>query len=76
MAPASTRRGAKENPDTGYRSRFSHADESAEPGYYAVSAALLSGQFFKPRYHDYYKAFRDRKPFAKCGYSIFLYKFP
>jgi predicted alpha-1,2-mannosidase len=31
-----TRPGDKENPDAGYRSRFSHDDESASPGYYAV----------------------------------------
>ncbi|NIA31778.1 MAG: glycoside hydrolase family 92 protein [Actinobacteria bacterium] len=30
------RPGPKENPDEGYRSRFSHADETAWPGYYAV----------------------------------------
>lgn len=28
--------GSLENPDEGYRSRFSHADESASPGYYSV----------------------------------------
>ncbi len=28
--------GSKENPDEGYRSRFSHLDEWASPGYYAV----------------------------------------
>lgn len=28
--------GSPENPDAGYRSRFSHADEKASPGYYAV----------------------------------------
>ena len=28
--------GPRENPDLGYRSRFSHADEKAEPGYYSV----------------------------------------
>jgi predicted alpha-1,2-mannosidase len=28
--------GTKENPDTGYRSRFSHEDEIASPGYYSV----------------------------------------
>jgi predicted alpha-1,2-mannosidase len=28
--------GSPENPDSGYRSRFSHKDESAEPGYYSV----------------------------------------
>lgn len=28
--------GTKENPDAGYRSRFSHEDEKASPGYYSV----------------------------------------
>jgi predicted alpha-1,2-mannosidase len=28
--------GTKENPDSGYRSRFSHSTEKAKPGYYAV----------------------------------------
>lgn len=28
--------GEPEDPDSGYRSRFSHQDEEAEPGYYAV----------------------------------------
>lgn len=28
--------GSKENPDAGYRSRFEHSDEKAEPGYYSV----------------------------------------
>jgi predicted alpha-1,2-mannosidase len=28
--------GDENNPDTGYRSRFSHGDEKATPGYYAV----------------------------------------
>ena len=31
--------GTKENPDLGYRSRFDHASEVAEPGYYAVTLA-------------------------------------
>ncbi|MBK1879863.1 GH92 family glycosyl hydrolase [Pelagicoccus mobilis] len=29
--------GEPENPDSGYRSRFSHDEESAEPGYYSVT---------------------------------------
>lgn len=28
--------GTKDNPDSGYRSRFSHSTEKAKPGYYAV----------------------------------------
>ncbi len=34
--PAKTEPGSRENPEEGYRSRFSHADEIAEPGYYSV----------------------------------------
>ena len=29
--------GSKENPDEGYRSRFTHQEEQASPGYYAVN---------------------------------------
>ncbi len=29
--------GSKENPDEGYRSRFSHDEENASPGYYSVN---------------------------------------
>ena len=29
--------GSKENPDEGYRSRFTHKEEEASPGYYAVN---------------------------------------
>lgn len=31
--------GPRENPDLGYRSRFSHSNETAEPGYYSVLLA-------------------------------------
>ena len=31
--------GDKRQPDTGYRTRFSHADERAEPGFYSVKLA-------------------------------------
>ncbi len=34
--PSKTEPGTRENPDTGYRSRFSHQDEIAQPGYYSV----------------------------------------
>ncbi|HEX2984967.1 MAG TPA: glycoside hydrolase domain-containing protein [Ignavibacteriales bacterium] len=34
-----TNPGSKENPEEGYRSRFSHADEKAEAGYYSVKLA-------------------------------------
>ena len=34
--PAKTVPGTREKPEEGYRSRFSHADEITEPGYYSV----------------------------------------
>ena len=34
--PAKVVPGTRENPDTGYRSRFDHADEIMVPGYYSV----------------------------------------
>ena len=47
-----------------------------EPGVYAISATLLTGQFFAPEYRDYYQEFRKRQPFAKAGYSILLFRIP
>jgi len=44
------------------------------PGYYAISATLLTGQLFEPRFRDYYHELRVRRPLAKAGYSIFIYK--
>ncbi|HMI51668.1 MAG TPA: GH92 family glycosyl hydrolase [Candidatus Saccharimonadales bacterium] len=35
--PAKTVPGSRQNPGEGYRSRFSHEEERAEPGYYAVT---------------------------------------
>ncbi|HTZ83682.1 MAG TPA: hypothetical protein VMB66_10845, partial [Candidatus Acidoferrales bacterium] len=34
--PAKTMPGSRQNPGEGYRSRFSHEEEIAEPGYYSV----------------------------------------
>jgi hypothetical protein len=45
-----------------------------EPGYYAISATLLPGHFFQPKYRDFYKRFREMEPVAKVGYSIYVYK--
>ncbi len=36
VGPVRTDPGTLEDPTSGYRSRFSHADEHAEPGYYSV----------------------------------------
>jgi hypothetical protein len=46
-----------------------------EPGhYYAISATLLPGQFFTPKYRNFYGAFRSLQPVARPGYSIFVYR--
>lgn len=47
-----------------------------EPGYYAISATLLTGQFFAERFRGYFGEFRNRQPVAKAGYSIFIYRIP
>lgn len=47
-----------------------------EPGYYAISATLITGQFFADKYLDYFAAFRSMRPIAKAGYSIFVYRVP
>jgi putative alpha-1,2-mannosidase len=39
VGPLQLEHGTREDPDTGYRSRFSHADEEARPGTYAVRLA-------------------------------------
>lgn len=36
VGPVHTQPGPRDRPEVGYRSRFSHADEQAEPGYYSV----------------------------------------
>ena len=43
------------------------------PGFYAISVNLLLGYHWQPEYRDYFRYFRERKPDAKAGYSIFLY---
>lgn len=47
-----------------------------EPGYYAVSAALLTGHLFDPRFRDYFDVFRKMRPVAVAGASMYLYKVP
>lgn len=44
------------------------------PGYWAISASLLPGQFFRPEYRDYYRLFRDRQPIARVGNAIYVFK--
>lgn len=46
------------------------------PGLYAISANLLPGHAFQPRYRDYFAAFRERPPIAIAGSSIYIYRVP
>lgn len=45
-----------------------------QPGWYAISATLLPGQFFEPRFQNYYRVFRRTRPVALAGNSIYIYK--
>jgi hypothetical protein len=47
-----------------------------QPGWYAISASLLPGQYFQPQYRDYFAEFARRKPYAVAGGSIFIYRIP
>jgi 4-amino-4-deoxy-L-arabinose transferase-like glycosyltransferase len=51
-----------------------NAFASQKPGYYAVSATYLRGLYFNEEQRDFFKSLRDKKPVAKIGYSIFIYK--
>jgi hypothetical protein len=44
------------------------------PGYYAISAALLSGQAFTEPYQRFFASFWNREPIGKAGESIWIYK--
>ncbi|MFN7935061.1 MAG: glycosyltransferase family 39 protein [Bryobacteraceae bacterium] len=45
-----------------------------QPGLYAVSATLLTGQLFQAAYRDYFVRFRNRKPAAIVAGSIYIYR--
>ena len=45
-----------------------------QSGIYAVSANFLAGFLFPPGYGEYLAYFRDRRPDARAGYSIFIYE--
>ncbi len=47
-----------------------------EPGIWAISATLLTGQFFSGKYRNYYRAFRDRQPDDVVAGSILIYRIP
>ncbi len=63
---------------TSFPPRMVHPDvnplypSNPAPGIYAISATNLQGVMFDER--DEFAWFRERDPFAKIGYSIFLYE--
>ncbi len=67
--PVYTVPGERENPDAGYRSRFSHADEKAEPGYYSV---LLKDQNIKAEFTVTERAGMHKYTFPASDSSHFI----
>ncbi|MGD9099921.1 MAG: glycosyltransferase family 39 protein, partial [Anaerolineae bacterium] len=61
-------------PEQGNPFTRTYAPHAPTPGVYAISASHLQGVVFKPEQWDTYAWFRDKTPFAKAGYSIFLYR--
>jgi 4-amino-4-deoxy-L-arabinose transferase-like glycosyltransferase len=57
------------NPST---NTFYPADPA--PGVYAISATNLQGIAMGPDQWDTFRYFRNRRPFARAGHSIFLYR--
>ncbi|MBI4889864.1 MAG: glycosyltransferase family 39 protein [Acidobacteria bacterium] len=47
-----------------------------EPGVWAVSATLLTGQFFDLKYRNYYRVFKERQPDDVVAGSILIYRIP
>lgn len=46
------------------------------PGLYAISANLITGQFFDAPHRDFYRAFRELTPIDYAGYSIYIFRVP
>jgi len=61
-------------PEQGNPFTHTYYPHDPAPGVYAISATHLQGVVMDPDKWDTYAWFRDRPPFAKAGYSIFLYQ--
>jgi hypothetical protein len=61
-------------PEQGNPFTRSYYPHNPAPGIYAISATHLQGVVMDPDEWDTYAWFRDKLPFAKAGYSIFLYR--
>jgi predicted alpha-1,2-mannosidase len=67
--PVRTAPGAADKPGEGYRSRFSHSDEAAEPGYYSV---LLRDYGIKAELSATERAGIHKYTFPESGSSHFI----
>jgi hypothetical protein len=45
-----------------------------EPGIWVISVSLLSGQFWDPKYKDYYRAFQQLEPDEVVAGSLLVYR--
>jgi len=61
-------------PEQGNPATRTYTPFAPPPGVYAISATNLQGVVLKPENWDTFKWFRSQEPFAKAGYSIFLYR--
>jgi len=61
-------------PEQGNPLTRTYYPDDPSPGVYAISATHLQGVVLDPDQWDTYAWFRDKDPFAKAGYSIFLYR--
>jgi hypothetical protein len=61
-------------PERGNPATYNFYPRDPAPGVYALSATNLQGIAMAPEQWDTFAYFRTRRPFAKAGYSIFLYR--
>jgi len=61
-------------PEQGNPLTRTYYPQDPAPGIYAISATHLQGVVLGPARWDTFAWFRDKPPFAKAGYSIFLYQ--
>ena len=61
-------------PEQGNPAIQTYTPYAPPPGVYAISATNLQGVVFEPERWDTFEWFRTQEPFAKAGYSIFLYQ--
>jgi len=61
-------------PEQGNPATRRYSPLAPAPGVYAISATNLQGVVFRPEQWNTFEWFRTKEPFAKAGYSIFLYR--